>query len=105
VQLPAHSAIEHEIPVEQNAFVFVVQGQGNFGAETQSLQAGDGGLFDREGKVIRVQTGAQPTQYVLCAGQPLHEPMVAQGPFIMNSTEQIQQVVAAYQAGQMGQLN
>jgi redox-sensitive bicupin YhaK (pirin superfamily) len=105
VQLPAHSAIEHEIPVEQNAFVFVIQGQGNFGAEAQSLGTSDGGLFDREGKIIRIQTEEQLTQYVLCAGQPLHEPMVSQGPFIMNSTEQIQQVVAAYRAGQMGQLN
>jgi redox-sensitive bicupin YhaK (pirin superfamily) len=105
VHLPAHSAIEHEIPVEQNAFVLVIQGQGSFGADAQSLRAGDGGLFDREGNVIGIQTEEQTTQYVLCAGQPLHEPMVSQGPFIMNSTEQIQQVVAAYRAGQMGQLN
>ncbi len=105
VRVPAHSSIEHEIPVGQNAFVFVIQGQGNFGAEAQSLSVGDGGLFDREGDVIRIQTGEQPTQYVLCAGQPLNEPIVSQGPFIMNSMEQIQKVVAAYQAGQMGQLN
>jgi redox-sensitive bicupin YhaK (pirin superfamily) len=105
VSVPAHSSIEHEIPVGQNAFVFVIQGQGNFGADAQALSSDDGGLFDREGDVIRIQTGEQPTQYVLCTGQPLNEPMVSQGPFIMNSTEQIQRVVTAYRTGQMGQLN
>jgi hypothetical protein len=37
-------------------------------------------------------------------GRPLHEPLVAQGPFIMNTREQLVDAVRRYQAGEMGRL-
>jgi len=35
-------------------------------------------------------------------GQPLNEPVIAQGPFVMNSKEEITQAIRDYQSGKMG---
>ena len=37
-------------------------------------------------------------------GQPLDEPVVSYGPFVMNNRAQIQRCIADYQAGRMGEL-
>ena len=39
---------------------------------------------------------------LLCSGEPLNEPMVAQGPFVMNTTTEIMQAMRDYQMGKMG---
>jgi redox-sensitive bicupin YhaK (pirin superfamily) len=36
------------------------------------------------------------------AGQPLNEPIAAQGPFVMNTLDEIRQAHADYQSGHMG---
>ena len=38
------------------------------------------------------------------AGRPLREPVVSQGPFIMNTEEQIASAIERYRAGAMGRL-
>lgn len=37
-----------------------------------------------------------------CTGEPLNEPMVSQGPFVMNTTTEIMQAMRDYQMGKMG---
>lgn len=102
VTLSAGEKIEHEIPEGQNAFVLAVKGEGDFGGQPSSAESA--GLFDGAGNSVVVRAGEQDLQYVLCAGTPLDEPVYAQGPFVMNSAEQIRQVHARYMAGGMGAL-
>ncbi|MBO3461457.1 pirin family protein [Aetokthonos hydrillicola Thurmond2011] len=104
VSLSAHTTIIHEIDAEQNAFVLVIQGQGSFGVPGRSLHVHQAGLCERTNSGLQVQTTDQSVQYLLCAGLPLSEPIYAQGPFVMNSAEQIQQVYADYKSGKMGHL-
>jgi redox-sensitive bicupin YhaK (pirin superfamily) len=40
-----------------------------------------------------------PLHAVLWAGPPLGEPVIARGPFVMNSEEQIVEAYADYRAG------
>jgi len=42
---------------------------------------------------------------LVIAGEPLGEPVVAQGPFVMNSVEEIHEAMRDYQAGRMGRLD
>jgi redox-sensitive bicupin YhaK (pirin superfamily) len=37
-------------------------------------------------------------------GEPIDEPIVGQGPFVMNSLPEIRQAIEEYQHGRMGEL-
>ena len=41
---------------------------------------------------------------IVLGGQPLGEPVVSYGPFVMNDRSQIQRCIADYRAGRMGTL-
>ncbi|MEZ6075534.1 MAG: pirin-like C-terminal cupin domain-containing protein [Pirellulaceae bacterium] len=41
---------------------------------------------------------------LVLTGEPLGEPVVSQGPFVMNSREEIYNAMEDYQAGKMGRL-
>ena len=103
--LPAGERIEHTIPDNHNAFVLVIDGSGTFEPNGELLNRDEAGLFDRNGELIAVEADSQGLHYVLCSGSPLNEPIVSQGPFVMNSRDQIQQVQHSYRVGEMGELN
>lgn len=46
--------------------------------------------------------GDEPTRVILYAGQPLGEPVVAGGPFVMNSVAEIEEAFRDYHAGKFG---
>jgi redox-sensitive bicupin YhaK (pirin superfamily) len=54
-----------------------------------------------QGEVFTVTADAQPARLILVAGNPLREPVVKYGPFVMNTPEEIHQAVADYQAGRL----
>ncbi len=60
-------------------------------------------LFDRAGESIRIDDAEDATALLL-SGEPIGEPIVGQGPFVMNRPEEIRQAIADYQSGRMGHL-
>jgi hypothetical protein len=60
-------------------------------------------LFDRAGESIRIDEARGVSALLLC-GEPIGEPIVGQGPFVMNRPEEIRQAVADYRSGRMGHL-
>ncbi|MGZ8927751.1 MAG: pirin family protein [Methylobacter sp.] len=62
------------------------------------------GLFDRAGKTIRIDSANDAT-VLLLSGEPIDEPIVGSGPFVMNTAEEIRQAMADYQGGKMGHLS
>jgi redox-sensitive bicupin YhaK (pirin superfamily) len=53
-----------------------------------------------EGDHVRLRAG-QGTRALLLAGQPLREPIVQYGPFVMNTKEQIIAAMDDYRAGRL----
>jgi len=49
--------------------------------------------------------GSQVDPFLLLWGEPLDEPLVGHGPFVMNRSEEIQQAILDYQSGGMGHLS
>lgn len=62
------------------------------------------GIFDRAGQNICIDCTQDATILLLC-GEPIDEPIVGQGPFVMNSHQEIRQAIADYQSGKMGNLS
>ncbi|WP_263975403.1 pirin-like C-terminal cupin domain-containing protein [Leptolyngbya sp. 7M] len=62
------------------------------------------GLFDRSGTTLRIDFAEAVTALLLC-GEPIDEPIVGQGPFVMNTRQEIVQAIVDYQSGKMGALS
>jgi quercetin 2,3-dioxygenase len=71
---------------------------------SEAIEAADVGLFDREGQSIRLECLEDTTALLLC-GEPISEPIVGQGPFVMNTSQEIRQAMADYWSGKMGHLS
>jgi redox-sensitive bicupin YhaK (pirin superfamily) len=70
---------------------------------SDALGSAEVGIFDRSGTSICVD-GAKGATALLLAGQPIDEPIVGQGPFVMNTPQEIRQAIVDYQDGRMGDL-
>ncbi|BAZ01101.1 hypothetical protein NIES37_50990 [Tolypothrix tenuis PCC 7101] len=96
------------MPKAYNAFTYVLDGEGLFGAEKE--RAGDGQmvLFAQDGEEVVI---ANPTNansaldVLLIAGVPLNEPVVRYGPFVMNTQAEIIQAIEDYRNGRMGSID
>lgn len=71
------------------------------GAET--IATAEVGILDRQGKNVRITSKKETTLLLLC-GEPIDEPIVGSGPFVMNTPQEIRQAMADYQSGKMGRL-
>jgi len=60
-------------------------------------------VFERDGDEIELEA-IEATRALLLCGQPIGEPVVAHGPFVMNKPEEIRQAFLDYQSGQMGRI-
>jgi redox-sensitive bicupin YhaK (pirin superfamily) len=70
---------------------------------SQSLDLLELALLDRQGGAVRVGAGEEALVLAL-SGEPIDEPTVGYGPFVLNSQAEIQQAVRDYQAGRMGRI-
>lgn len=71
---------------------------------SEAIEDAAAGLFDRGGKSIRIECVKDTTALLLC-GKPIDEPIVGQGPFVMNTSQEIRQAMADYMSGKMGRLS
>ncbi|MGP4844136.1 pirin family protein [Marinobacter sp. 1Y8] len=60
--------------------------------------------FERDGTTIQLCANNQAHVLIL-TGEPIDEPVVGYGPFVMNSKAQIKQAMADFQQGKFGTLN
>jgi quercetin 2,3-dioxygenase len=72
--------------------------------DSEAIETAEVGLFDRAGRSISLECVNETTALLLC-GQPIDEPIVGQGPFVMNTTQEIRQAMADYRSGKMGHLS
>ena len=70
---------------------------------SEKAGAGQLALFERAGDGIAMESVGD-AKALLLSGEPIHEPIVGRGPFVMNTQEEIRQAMIDYQSGRMGNL-
>ena len=58
-------------------------------------------MFSREGARIVIDA-KKASQLLLLSGEPIDEPIAAQGPFVMNTRSEIMRAIEEFRAGKMG---
>jgi quercetin 2,3-dioxygenase len=96
------------VPQEYNAFAYVLEGSGLFGAEQEHGEDGQMVIFAQDGEEVTIANSAdaeKPLDLLLIAGVPLNEPVVRYGPFVMNTQAEIIQAIEDYRNGRMGRIH
>ena len=99
VQLAANEVVELTFKAENSALVYVYQGgvqQGN----THLLKQRQMGIYS-SGDRLRIEAGRSGAEMLVLSGRPIEEPIVQHGPFVMNSTEQIEQAFSDYRSNKL----
>jgi redox-sensitive bicupin YhaK (pirin superfamily) len=60
-------------------------------------------VLDREGSDTKLEANSDAT-VLLLSGEPIDEPIVGHGPFVMNTIEEINQAITDFNSGRFGQL-
>ncbi|OCA87094.1 pirin family protein [Pseudobacillus wudalianchiensis] len=100
INLPANETYTHELPNEDTAFLYVLGGQASFGETKVILKQGQAANLTK-GTAFRIEA-LERTRVLLYSGQAHGDPIVAHGPFVMNSREEIRQAFQDYQEGKFG---
>jgi hypothetical protein len=99
---PGHRFVQ-ELPANYRAFLYVPGGSARVGAERRIVRAPQVAWFERtehgEASDTIAIEAEEPFRGLLYAGPPIEEPVVAYGPFVMNSMDEIRQAVADYHGG------
>jgi quercetin 2,3-dioxygenase len=96
------ASINQDLPGSYNGFIYVLEGSGTFGENKVEAKKGQAMWLGSADEASRsgIQVSAnEKLRLVLFAGEPLREPVVARGPFVMNTEEEIRQAYRDYQQG------
>ena len=105
VRLAPGARLEQPVARDFNVFAFVVRGEGRFGRDGQAGREGDAVLFAVDGETVAVEAAAgKPLDFLLLGGQPIGEPVVRYGPFVMNTVAEIHEAIEEFQSGRMGEI-
>ncbi len=99
------AGVTAEIPVRDGYFAALAVRRGAVRINgSQSAASGELAVFERQGAGVTVECD-EDAELLFLAGEPIDEPIVAQGPFVMNTREEIHQAYADFQSGRMGSLS
>jgi quercetin 2,3-dioxygenase len=99
VRVSAGKRVEFQVEHEHTTAVFVLKGALRFGAD--AVREAELAVMESAGDTLTFEALEHTTLLVL-NGEPLNEPVVGQGPFVMNSAAEIEQAFEDYKSGRLG---
>lgn len=99
---PGHT-VSQDLPGSYKGFIYVLEGEGTFGhnkvkaskGQVMWLNEGDSG----DSEIDITASAEHKLRVLLYAGEPIHEPVVARGPFVMNTEREITEAFSEYRRG------
>ena len=98
VFLAKEAAHDIAVPLEQNTFIYVLEGAAHFGARRTYVEKHSAAIFS-DGDFITISASELGVRFVLLAGKPLGEPIAWGGPIVMNTDEEIRTAFSELKQG------
>lgn len=96
IRVASSHSLTLPVPAGHHAMVYVFEGQ--LQMDGQTVEVGNSVIFG-EGDELRLSAGNEHVRVILLAGRPLNEPIAQYGPFVMNTSEEVEQALADYRNG------
>ena len=101
IQLKANESLVLTVPDGHTSSLFVLRGEVE--TDGQKLESSEMGLFERNGTTITLKANVD-SKILYLGGEPINEPIVGYGPFVMNTQKEIGEAFADYESGKMGRM-
>ena len=98
LHLEQGKTITIDTPIEHNAMVYVYEGELHAPTRVKAEQMA---RFDAGDHLVIENRSKQQVKFIVLTGAPLNEPIKQYGPFVMNTTEEINQAVQDYRDGNL----
>lgn len=93
-----------EIPETHTLSMVVLRGNVTLNGKEQA-DAGQLVGFEKSGGNVHIEAGSEEVKILLLSGVPIDEPVVGYGPFVMNTAEEIRQVISDFKSGKFGSID
>ena len=103
VRLNAGKAVTLDLHAGRNTALVVLKGTVQVNG-LELVREGQLALFERDGDQLALESN-NDAMFLLLSGEPIDEPIVGHGPFVMNTEQEIHQAFADFQSGQFGQIH
>lgn len=102
LRLNANTTSRFTVPEGRSALLIVLKGSIRVNAE-RAVNASQMAVLDFDGNSVALEASTDAS-VLLLSGEPIHEPVVGYGPFVMNTQAEIQQAVHDFNSGRFGQI-
>jgi redox-sensitive bicupin YhaK (pirin superfamily) len=93
---PTPATVEMNLPSTHNTMLFVYKGEMRVNGD--SIKQGELALLT-PGELLQLHSIVEDSGALLLSGEPINEPVVHYGPFVMNSMQEIEQAINDYNSG------
>ena len=98
-ELKIKGGITISIPASYNTLIYVLEG--GLKIDGKTVLTKDMAIFENDGQEINIEATAD-TRYILLSGEPINEPVVQYGPFVMGNQTEVMEAMRDAQIGKMG---
>ena len=102
LRLRADAKLQLELPAGHTSALIVLSGHVTVN-DTQAAGQAEMVLLSRDGTAVAIEANGDASILVL-TGEPIDEPVVGYGPFVMNTDAEIRTAIADFNSGRFGQI-
>ncbi|MFL6879465.1 pirin family protein [Pseudomonas marginalis] len=102
LRLNAGKPVTLDLHAGRNTALVILRGTVLVNGEDVARQ-GQLALFERDGRQLILEAN-DDAKVLLLSGEPIDEPIVGHGPFVMNTEQEIHQAFADFQSGRFGRM-
>ncbi|MBV7570336.1 pirin family protein [Pseudomonas sp. PDM27] len=103
IRLNAGKSLTLDLHEGRNTALVVLRGTVQVNG-LEPVRQGQLALFDRKGDQLTLEA-SEGAVVLLLSGEPIDEPIVGHGPFVMNTEQEIHQAFADFQSGRFGRMH